>query len=132
MTLAGDVLDPGLITRRGTDHSDASRASCYESMAKYSSEKAFVTRSLFRDYSCIVVLPFIQTIRTDLRNLESPAILILDGHKSHMSQLIGAFAAEHGITLFLLPLYSNDLLQSLDQGFFLRVKVQFGQLPRIQ
>jgi hypothetical protein len=132
MTLAGDVLSPGLITRRSADHPDANRASYYEYGVRYSSEKVFVTRSIFGDSLCLVLLPFIQTIRTELRHPESPAILIFDGHQSHMSQVIRAFAAAHGITLFLFSPHSSDRLQPLDQGFFCRVKVQFGQFPRIR
>jgi hypothetical protein len=49
-----------------------------------------------------------------------------------MSQIIRAFAAQHGITLFLLPLHSSHMLQPFDQGFFRRVKIQFGQFARIR
>jgi hypothetical protein len=50
MTLTGDVLLPGLIKGRSTDHPDESRASYYEYAFRYSSEKAFATRSIFGDY----------------------------------------------------------------------------------
>jgi hypothetical protein len=49
-----------------------------------------------------------------------------------MSEVISVFAAEHGITLFLLPPNSSHLLQPLDEGFFRRVKIQFGQFQRIK
>jgi hypothetical protein len=59
MLLAREVLSPGLIIGSSTDHPDASRVSYYESVVRYSSKKAFVTKSIFGDYLCIVVLPFI-------------------------------------------------------------------------
>jgi hypothetical protein len=132
VTLAGDVLKPGFITKRSTDHSDTSMTSYFQYVSRYSSEKAFVTRAIFSDYLRTVVLPFIETVRSELGNPRSPPILIFDGHKSHMLEVIRAFTAEHGITLFLLPPHSGHLLQPLDQGFFCRVKVQFRQFQRIK
>jgi hypothetical protein len=130
MTLAGDVLSPGIITKHTTDHPDANGASFFQSTARDSSEKVFVTRSIFCDYLLTVVLPLIQGVRSELKNPASPAILIFDGHQAHMSQIIRAFAAQHIITLFLLPPHSSHLLQPLDQGFFRPVKTQFGQFAR--
>jgi hypothetical protein len=132
MTLAGDVSNPSFIIKRDTDHPDASKASYFQYVARYSSEKAFVTWSIFGDYLRTMLLPFIQTAPSELGNLASPAILIFDGHRSHMSEVISAFAAEHGITLFLLPPHSSHLLQPLDQGSFRRTKLQFGQFPRLR
>jgi hypothetical protein len=114
------------------DHPDASKTSYFQYVARYSSEKAFVTRSIFGDYLRTVLLPFIQTVGSELGNPASPTILIFDGHESHMSEVISAFAAENGITLFLLPPHSSHLLKPLDQGFFRRIKVQFGQFPRLR
>jgi hypothetical protein len=75
---------------------------------------------------------FIETVRAELGNPRSPAILIFDGHKAHMSEAISAFTAEHVIAFFLLPPHSSHLLQPLDQGFFRHVNVQFGQFQRIK
>jgi hypothetical protein len=97
MILTEDALSPGFIMRRSTDHPDASRVSYYEYVVRYSSEKAFVTRSISGDYMCVIDLPLIQIMWTERRNPESRAILIFDGHQSHMSQVISALAAEHGI-----------------------------------
>jgi hypothetical protein len=83
MTLAGDVLNPGFITKRNPHHPDASKTSYFQYVARYSSKKAFVTRSIFGDYLRTVLLPFIQTVRSELGNPAFPAILIFDEHKSH-------------------------------------------------
>jgi hypothetical protein len=47
--LVAITLNPGFITKRNTDHADASKASFFQYVARYSSEKAFVTRSIFGD-----------------------------------------------------------------------------------
>jgi hypothetical protein len=47
MTLAGDVLSPALITKRTTDHPDASRALFFQDAARDASGKAFVMSSIF-------------------------------------------------------------------------------------
>jgi hypothetical protein len=76
-----------------------------------------VTQSIFGDYLRTVLLPFVQTVRPELGNPASPAILIFDGYKSHMSEVISAFAAENAITLFLLLPHGSRLLQLLINGF---------------
>jgi hypothetical protein len=132
ITLAGDVLSLGFITKRSTDQPDASKTSYFQYVSRYSSEKAFVTRAISSDYLRMVVLPFIERMRSELGNPRSPAMVIFDVYKAHMLEVISAFTAEHGITLFLLPPHSSHLLQLLDQGFFSRVKVQFEQFQRIK
>jgi hypothetical protein len=68
MTLTSDVLNLGFITKRNMDHPDASKASYFQYVARYSSEKVFVTRFIFGDYLRTVLLPFIQTVWSELGN----------------------------------------------------------------
>jgi hypothetical protein len=71
ITLSGDVLRSGFIIKRSTDHQDVNRASYFQYVSRYPSENAFVTRAIFSDYLCTVVLPFIETVRLELENPRS-------------------------------------------------------------
>jgi hypothetical protein len=79
-------------------------------------------RELFQEH----IYSFIETVRSELGNLRSPAVLVVNRHKAHMSDVIRTFTVEHGITLFFVPPQSSHLLQPLDQGSFRRIKDQFG------
>jgi hypothetical protein len=46
ISLTGDVLCPGLITKRGTDHPDGTQCSFFDKTRRYRSPKAFVTRGI--------------------------------------------------------------------------------------
>jgi hypothetical protein len=93
------------------------------------------------------ILPFVARVAIYFTNLLSRYCLLdlalslivitysphrMTSHKSHVSEVISDFAGEKGITLFLLPPYSNHLPQPLDQGFCRRIKVQFRQFPRLR
>ena len=58
--------------------------------------------------------------------------MLFDGHKTHLSEILNAWAAEHNTLLDVLPPHTSHLLQPLDQGFFRRLKVQYGLFPLIR
>jgi hypothetical protein len=126
ISVAGDVLPPGLITVRGTDHSDAEKLPFSATSFRYSSEKAFITRRIFEDYLSKVVLAYFSIRRQEFKQPDLPGFIIYDGHESHISELISAWAAKNNITLYLLPSHSSHLVQPLDQGFFRKVKAEFA------
>ena len=49
---------------------------------------------------------------------EDPVLLILDGHKSHVSVGLTDWAREHNIILFVLPAHTSHFLQPLDVGCY--------------
>jgi hypothetical protein len=63
ISLSGDVLCPGRITKRGTDHPDGSQCSYFDNSRRDSSPKAFVTRRIFGDSLRTVVSPYITSWR---------------------------------------------------------------------
>ena len=129
ITLAGKVLPPGLITKRGTDHPDAAKKSFYSKARRYTSERAFVTRAIFEDYVRNVLMPDIEKHRSSHPEESKSAVLLMDGHTSHKSLTLRAFCGLNDITVLLLPPHSSHLLQPLDRGFFRRVKSQFSSFP---
>jgi hypothetical protein len=66
ITLADDVLRARFISKCSTDDPNASRASYFQYVARYSSEKAFVTASIFGDYLHTICLPFVPIVRSEL------------------------------------------------------------------
>jgi hypothetical protein len=125
ITLAGNALIPGLISQQKTDRPDATECSFCNRVATYSSESAFVTKGIFEHYLTKVVLLFIEDKRKAHGNEDLPACVIFDGHKAHLCEVIKAWAAQHNILLYLLPVHSSHLCQPLDRGWFRKVKCNF-------
>jgi hypothetical protein len=80
MSAASDVLRPGFITKRETDHPDAMSCNFSAHVHRYSSLKAFVSAQIFEDSLTSGVLPSIIEHRGHLKR-ETPAMLIFDGTK---------------------------------------------------
>ena len=129
ISLRGKVLPPGLITKRGTDHPDASTRSFYAKCRRYTSDRAFVTRTIFEDYIKNVLLPDIEQYRSAHPDESKSAVLLMDGHTSHKSLSLRAFCGMNDITVLVIPPHSSHLLQPLDRGFFRRCKAQFSSFP---
>jgi hypothetical protein len=87
IALAGDVLAPGLIAKRGTDHPDGTECSYFAEARRHTSPKAFVTRAIFGADLRDVILSYIVSWREKL-GAEAPAILLFDGHKTHLHELL--------------------------------------------
>ena len=128
-SMTGKVLPPGLVTKRSTDHPDASRKSFYGVCRRYTSEKAFVTRSIFEDYVRNVLMPDIDKYRQKHPDEPGSAVLLMDGHSAHKSMELRAFCGMNDITVLLLPPHSSHLCQPLDRGFFRRLKAQYSSFP---
>jgi hypothetical protein len=129
-TISGESLTPGLITKRESDASDAGSASFYTRSVRYSSEKAFVTAYIFKDYLLLVVIPYIERVRANEHYEDSRALIIFDGAKSHLARNFQSLASSNNIVFFVLPPHSSHLLQALDQLYFRRLKSQFQSLPK--
>ena len=129
ISMTGKVLAPGLITKRGSDHPDASTKSFYSKCRRYTSERAFVTRAIFEDYIKNVLMSDIEHYRSLHPDESKSAVLLMDGHTSHKSLQLRAFCGMNDVTVLLLPPHSSHLLQPLDRGFFRRCKAQFNAFP---
>jgi transposase len=125
ISAAGDMLPPALITKRETEHPDSDQCNYIPNARRYSTPKAFVTRKIFSDYLLTVISPYVTKMRESI-GPNAPALILFDGHKSHLSDLLNAWAAQHPVILYSFPPHSSHLLQPLDQGFFRRLKIQYG------
>jgi hypothetical protein len=59
ISASGNVLMPGFITKRGTDHPDADQCALSAKVRRYASASAFVTRQIFNGYLRFVLSPAI-------------------------------------------------------------------------
>ena len=130
-TLAGQLLRPGLIATRQQEADDAGRCSFYSCCARYHSATAFISTDIFLDYMRTVVLDYVARQREILGH-DSRCLILFDGHKGHLSDLMNALCAEQNIHLVVLPPHSSHLLQPLDQLIFRRMKREFGQMGAIR
>ena len=73
-------------------------------------------------YLSETVVPYVNSLRQELQNLDLPAVIIWDCHASHFDPLTAAFAAQNGITLLAIPPHSSHLVQPIDRQFFKKVK----------
>lgn len=131
VTASGKLLRPAFITRRGSDHPDGETLSYSDAESgplRFSTPKAFVSRAVFTDYVRQVVIPYITSVRERLKSPEARAIIIFDGHKSHLLETMAALCADLNIVIYCLPPHSSHLLQPLDKGVFRRFKSQFATM----
>lgn len=128
-SLDGRLLTPGLVTKRVTDHPDATGCSFYSHAIRYSSPKAFVNRGIFEHYFYNVIFADITKYRAEHPAESQMALVIMDGHKSHDTERMNAFCAQNGIILLTIPPHSSHLVQMLDRGVFRRAKTEFSNFP---
>jgi hypothetical protein len=60
--------------------------------------------------------------------IESPKVLIFDGHRSHKTLEIVELARNNNIHIILLPPHSTHILQSLDVSVFKPVKTEWKKV----
>lgn len=59
--------------------------------------------------------------------LHRPRLIILDGHRSHITLEFCEYYLVHNIALFCLPPHSTDMLQPLDVGLFGPLQHYYGK-----
>jgi hypothetical protein len=101
-----DILTPGLVTKRETDNLDTGEYSSVPSARRYTNPKAIVTRQNFADYLRTIISLYIakwwKLISDDV-----PAMILFDGHKTHLGEPLNPCVAESGIILSILPSHSS-------------------------
>ena len=130
-TAWGGLLKPGLISDRKYDSQDGDKCSYFSQCVRYVSAKAFVSREIFGHYIRNVILPYIDAVRHVLGDPDAPALIIFDGHRSHLSEGLNALLASQRVKTYLLPPHSSHLLQPLDQWIFRKMKIEFSQMRPI-
>jgi hypothetical protein len=97
ISLAGDVICPGRITKRGTHHPDGSQCFYFDKTRRY---RTIISPSIISSR---------ERIGPDPR-----AIVIFDDQKAHLHAALNAWAVADNIVLSALPPNSEHLPQPLD------------------
>ena len=116
---SGLVLPPMIIFERcfpSGHYSQSGPDSCL--YAK--SPNGYMDGELFKSWFTKIFLPHTAHLR--------PAVLILDGHGSHLTIDVIDLAREHNVILYCLPPHTTHLLQPLDVSVFKSLKSQFSKL----
>ncbi len=71
---------------------------------------------------------FANVFVSETRHLNGPTILVLDGHKSHLTMRVVQKAITHNISIVCLPAHSTHLLQPLDVAVFSPVKTAWRKI----
>ena len=128
ITASGEALKPALIVRRATLDRDFDTLPVGKDVVVYQTEKAFVTHHVFTHYIREVLLPYIERQRAAKGREDAKALLLFDGHASHLDVMLRAVCASHNVEILCLPPHSSHLLQLLDRLYFSRVKQIYSQL----
>ena len=86
------------------------------------SPNGYMDGELFQKWFTSVFLPCTAHLR--------PALLILDGHTSHLTIDLIDLARQNNVILFCLPPHTTHLLQPLDVAIFKSLKAYFSALVR--
>ena len=118
---SGQVLPPMIIFEQCFPSGDYSKLGPPECLyAK--SPNGYMDGELFHKWFKNIFLPYTAHLR--------PAMLILDGHSSHLTIDIIDLARENNVILFCLPPHTTHLLQPLDVSVFRSLKSHFAKLVR--
>jgi hypothetical protein len=129
ISASGNAMRSGLIAKRQTYHPIADQCSFLRNVERYVSPNVFVTGQIFNDYLRNILSPYIAHWRESVGS-DARAILIFDGHRAHLSDVLNAWAAANRILLCLLPPHSSHLLQSLGHDFSDDLRFNILSLPQ--
>ena len=128
ISASGNMLTPGIVIPRESEHPDGSSCQYFNKAQVYYSTKGFITRSIFEEYFSDVVIPYINQMRTKHGDQTRKAIIIYDGLKGHISEDLFAYCADNNVEIVVLPPHSSHLLQPLDQGLFRSMKSHYPKV----
>ena len=116
---SGLVLPPMIIFERCFPSGHYSK--CGPDSCLYGkSPNGYMDGDLFKSWFTTIFLPYTAHLR--------PAVLILDGHGSHLTIDVIDLAREHNVILYCLPPHTTHLLQPLDVSVFKSLKAYFAKL----
>lgn len=92
------------------------------------SKNGWMEESHFYHWFVTLFVPHIESLRLKYEVPTQTALLLFDGHSSHVSVRIVAAALEYNISLFRFPSHLTDRIQPLDKCVFGPVKLKWNQL----
>ncbi len=84
-------------------------------------ESGWMEKSSFEDW-------FSNVFFAETRHLKGPVLLVLDGHKSHLTLEVVENAKRHKVSIVCLPAHATHILQPLDVSVFSPVKTAWRKI----
>jgi hypothetical protein len=135
ISAAGDSVPPLIVAREGDDKKiwDLGWREDKDFTLRHA-QKCYVTKDLFLEYLCRIVVPFINFTRTAIHRENEIAVIMMDNCSCHVNTEILGFLSSNRILAFTFPPHSTNFLQPLDLvlfGLFKRMKlIQEPELAR--
>lgn len=119
MSATGNYIPPSLIFKRKRGKPELMNGAPPSSVM-FTSDSGYVNSELFVEW--------IKHFQTHAKaTKDSPVLLILDNHSSHLSLDAVLFCRQNGIHLLSIPPHSSHKLQPLDRCFFKPLKTYFSE-----
>ncbi|XP_063952094.1 uncharacterized protein LOC129254701 [Lytechinus pictus] len=118
----GDALPPFFVFKGKREVSADVKSGCLPGSRFVNTETGWSNSQVFKEFFTTHFLPHIE----HRRGPEEYAILLYDGHKSHIGIPLIEEARKNNIILFLLPPHTSHLLQPLDVGCFGPMKQHYN------
>jgi hypothetical protein len=125
----GDSTCPMFITKNKTfDETSLATQKLFEEhdYTVRTAHKTFITEVLFIDWLQNVFIPKVNHLRERAKS-DGKVVLILDGHASHVTPRVIAFAGSQKLSLIRLVPYSSHITQPLDLRVFGLCKVIYSK-----
>jgi hypothetical protein len=83
---------------------------------------AYVSEELFFEYVSDVVIPYVDSLRSQPQFENQPAILLMDSALPHVSERVLRLLGENMIKAVVFPAHTTNIFQALDLVFFSALK----------
>jgi len=97
----------------------------FEEAAMGRSDNGWMDSEVFTSWLTEVFIPEIEA-----RHVKKPVLLLLDGHKTHITMKASNICVQHGIELYCLLEHSSHLTQPLDLRLFGNLKQSWREAVR--
>ena len=87
-------MEPNHLIIRGSEHQDGADCPYYNKMKVYSTPNAFIIRGVLENYLESTIFKYIEKIRGEIQNLDEPVVILYDGQKGHISDILFSKCAE--------------------------------------
>ena len=126
----GGLLKPAFIGINKNLCPDSQKTTHYNNISYYHSKTAFINTMIYQNFIEETLIPYIEKTRQEMAKPNELAALIVDGHLSHVTEMIKSICAINNIILFVIPPHTSHILQPLDLCFFSMIKTNYRSSKR--
>jgi len=128
ISASGSYLPPFIVFKGGAVQARRTSDKSYPGTLYAVSKNGWMEEPLFFNWFEKMFVKYIQTLRLAKNVVNQTALLLFDGHCSHISLRILKLAIENNIVLVKFPSHLTDRLQPLDKCVFGPLKTEWNKL----